>query len=237
MRKIITIHQPDFMPWLGLFNKINNADELIVLDHVVNNPKTAHFYCRRVKMMIGGTENWVSVNLKKDPDNLFIPINKMEFNDADKTQFQKLEKTVVLNYKNAPFFKDVFYLVEQYCSSPSAKLVDRNMDFIKEVMKRLEIGTNLVYSSELNVQSKSTSMLVELIKQREGTAYLCGMGASSYQEDELFEKDGIELKYNNFSHPVYTQFNSAEFKNGLSILDALMNMGFDRVTELIRNKV
>jgi hypothetical protein len=42
------------MPWLGLFNKITNADELIILDHVTNNPKSAEFWCRRVKMLIGG---------------------------------------------------------------------------------------------------------------------------------------------------------------------------------------
>ena len=37
---IVTIHQPDFMPWLGLFNKIKNADEFIILDHTINNPKS-----------------------------------------------------------------------------------------------------------------------------------------------------------------------------------------------------
>ena len=78
MTKIVTIHQPDFMPWLGLFNKINNADELIVLDHVINNPKSPELWSRRVKMLIGGKDHWMSVTLKKDEQNTFIPINKME---------------------------------------------------------------------------------------------------------------------------------------------------------------
>ena len=110
---IVTIHQPDFMPWLGLFNKINSADEFIILDHVTNNPKAAEFWCRRVKMLIGGKEHWLSVTLKKDQHNTFIPINQMEL-DMDEKAIKKFIQSIELNYKRAPYFTEIFYLVENY---------------------------------------------------------------------------------------------------------------------------
>ena len=45
------------------------------------------------------------------------------------------------------------------------------------------------------------------------------------QEDDKFAANNIELVYQNFSHPTYEQFNSDFFIPGLSILDALMNLG------------
>lgn len=235
MDKIVTIHQPDFMPWLGFFNKIHNADEFIVLDHVLNNPKTADFYCRRVKMLVGKVETWVSVNLSKDESGLFIPINAMTFNLADANQFNKLEKTIYLNYKNAPCFNEVFYLIEQYCNATSNKLIDRNMLFIKEVLQKLNIDTPLILSSELNPIHKSNVMLIDLLQKRQASEYLCGNGAASYQEDDLFNKENINVKYNTFNHPNYEQFSTDGFIKGLSIVDALMNVGFNKVEKLIKN--
>jgi hypothetical protein len=129
MNKTITIHQPDFMPWLGFFNKVNNANELIVLDHVTNNPKAAELWCRRVKMLIGGKEHWMSITIKKGDSSRFIPINNMEINMDNKT-VKKFIHSVELNFKRAPFFSEVFYLIDGYFNSNSINLVKKNMWFI-----------------------------------------------------------------------------------------------------------
>ncbi len=62
---------------------------------------------------------------------------------------------------------------------------------------------------------------------------MCGGGASKYQEDEKFQSNGITLLYQNFTHPVYPQFNTVEFIAGLSILDTLMNCGIDGTKKLL----
>jgi hypothetical protein len=62
---------------------------------------------------------------------------------------------------------------------------------------------------------------------------LCGGGAEGYQENEKFSRAGVELIYQNFKHPVYPQINSHEFIPGLSIVDALMNCGFEGTQHLI----
>ncbi len=235
MSKIVTIHQPDFMPWLGLFNKINNADELIILDHVTNNPKSAEFWCRRVKMLIGKQEHWMSVTLKKDEQSTFIPINKMELS-MDEKAVRKFIQSVEVNYKRAPFFLDVFYLIENYFSMLGNNLCEKNSWFIKEVMNKLSIRTACSFSSVLEPQFTSNEMLIDLLKKRQATSYLCGGGSAEYQKDELYTNNGIKVKYNSFSHPEYKQFNSPEFIKGLSIIDVLMNLGFEATSKFLTKK-
>ncbi len=235
MSKTVTIHQPDFMPWLGLFNKINNADELIILDHVTNNPKSAEFWCRRVKMLIGGQEHWMSVTLKRDEKSTFIPINTMEIN-MDSKSINKFIQSIVMNYKRAPFFTEVFYLIENYFSIKGNDLCEKNTWFIKEVMNRLNIKTSCFFSSELEPQFASNEMLIDLLKKRQATIYLCGGGSAQYQKDELYTNNGMQVKYNSFSQPEYKQFNSDIFIKGLSIIDVLMNLGFSGTAKLLIKK-
>ena len=47
-----TIHQPDFMPWYGFFNKLSKVDVWVVLDHVENNPRNSSFWGKRVQILI-----------------------------------------------------------------------------------------------------------------------------------------------------------------------------------------
>ena len=61
---------------------------------------------------------------------------------------------------------------------------------------------------------------------------LSGGGAGGYQEDEAFDRAGIELLNQDFGHPAYPQ-TSAEPAVGLSVIDALMSCGFQGTAELL----
>jgi hypothetical protein len=88
----------------------------------------------------------------------------------------------------------------------------------------------------LNCEANATALLVEILKKKQGTTYLCGGGAEGYQQDNLFEAAGISLKYNNFNHPTYPQLSRQAFVPGLSIIDALMHVGVEATKKLIRNE-
>lgn len=233
MNKTIAIHQPDFMPWLGLFNKISKANELIILDHTVNNSKSADFWCRRVKMLIGGNAHWMSISLKRDPKrSIFLPINEMEI-DRDERAIKKFKLTVEQSYKRAPYFGKVFYLIENYFDSQTTNLSEMNSWFIREILDKLNIQIEVLYSSQLCPQFSSTEMLIDLLVKRNATTYISGSGAKAYQNDLLFAQKNIVLYYNNFICPSYRQFNSTSFISGLSIIDALMNVGFESTAKLV----
>ena len=232
---IATIHQPDFMPWLGFFNKINKADTWVILDHVTNNPRDAAFWGRRVKILVNSQEHWLSLPLEKEKDskNIGIPINDMKYNFKNQKAFITATKTIEYSYKKAPFFKEIFPIAEKFMVSDEQYLVKRNLQFIFDVMNILNIKTKIVYSSSLNCSEKSTKLLIEILKKINADSYLCGGGAKNYQDDELIQKNGIEIIHNNFIYPSYHQYNSKTFVPGLSILDVLMSIGIDETRNLI----
>jgi hypothetical protein len=234
---LVTIHQPDMLPWLGFFNKIYKADLWVILDHTKNNPRDANFWGRRVKILVNGKDEWLSLPLKKPLESgiIGIPVHDIEFSNVLPNVYYKALQTIKVNYENSPFFTEVFPIVEKFLLSSEMNMSKRNLSFIFEIMKIFEFKTKVCYSTDLNCQKASTPLLVEIIKKVNGTSYLCGGGASLYQVDDLFIQSGIQLIYNDFKHPVYNQFNSNHFTTGLSIIDALMNLGFDNTKKLVTN--
>jgi hypothetical protein len=234
--KIVTIHQPDFMPWLGFFNKIKKADAWVVLNHVKNNPRDAAFWCRRVQILVNGSPFWLSLPLEKPKDSniIGVPINEIKYNINDYNSFKKALQTIEITYRRAPYFYDVFPIVEEFFVSDEIYMSKRNMKLICSLLNALDINTEIIYSDNLNCTSSSTELLIEILKKVDGSKYLCGNGAGSYQIDALFHENHLQLEYNNFTQTKYFQFNSKnKFIPGLSIIDAIMNIGFSGVKEIL----
>lgn len=228
----VGIHQPDFLPWIGFFNKYRNSDIFVILDHTENNPRDSNFWGRRVKVLASGQPSWLSVPLTKPSGKLSQPITEMTLNLNDGKFLKKNLSTLSQSYSKAPFFTQIFPLIEAYFNHQSDSLLERNMGFILEVGKQLDFDTKVVYSSDLDCKLNSTDLLIEIIQKVGGTDYLSGTGADGYMKDEMFVQNGMGLQFNDFSLVSYDQVNTKEFIPGLSILDALMNLGFQGVVDL-----
>ena len=227
----VAIHQPNLFPWLGFFQKIQNADVFVYLDHALTNPRNP-LWQKRVKLLLNGNANWITVPLKSSKENPFQPLIEIEIQSLPKWDV-KLKRSIEQNYSKAPFFKETMELVDVFFNSRSKHIAERNIEFIESICKYLEIETRRVRSSKWNHQSTSNELLVDIINELNGNVYLAGDGADGYQEMEPFEKSGISLRNLNYQHPEYAQFNSRECIKGLSIIDSLMNLGKDGVQELL----
>ena len=97
-------------------------------------------------------------------------------------------------YARAPYYAQYAPLIEEYFKDPDPSLINRNMRFIRAVMEILDIRTRIITSSSLEITSKSTQLLVDLLKEIGADTYLCGDGACGYQQDKLFSDNGIILE-------------------------------------------
>ncbi len=88
----------------------------------------------------------------------------------------------------------------------------------------LDMKKEFIKASELRVESKSTELLISIIRKLDGSVYLSGFGGAKYQEELAFEKAGIKPLYYDFKHPIYQQL-WGEFIFNLSIIDLLFNCG------------
>ena len=97
----------------------------------------------------------------------------------------------------------------------------------------LDLKTPLLMSSEMNIDNFGTERLIKLTQIAKGNSYLSGDGADGYQEIDKFKSLGISLRKLGFIHPEYRQYNKGEFTSGLTILDALCNIGAACTREIL----
>jgi len=233
MTRTIAIHQPNFFPWLGYFDKIRRADTFIFLDDV-QYQKTGGSWSNRVKVLINGEGRWLTAPVERSFNGV-RNVNEMVFSSKEDWR-SKVLKTLVLAYGRAPFFDEAYSTIESLVRYPEDNVAEYNIRTIKTLSTLLGYPLNSsVRSSGLLTNSSSTARLIDLTIRADGKTYLCGGGAGGYQDDNFFKKAGIELLYQNFSHPEYPQFGSKVFVAGLSILDAIMNLGFKGVQQLLQN--
>lgn len=229
--KLVAIHQPNFFPWLGYFNKLARADIFIVLDNV-QFPKTGGTWMNRVRLSLGGKVDWMSMPVVRSYHGLRM-VREMKINNEVPWR-NKLLRSIEQSYGRAPYFQTIFPLLIDLIGNPTDRLAEFNLKTIATLVSALGLKhAEVVLGSDLNVQGQATDLLIDIVKVVGGIAYLCGGGAGGYQEDEKFASAGVKLVYQQFEHPTYPQANLAQFHPGLSIIDALMNCGLEKTRSLI----
>lgn len=230
---IISIHQPDFFPWLGVFDKINRSDVFVYLDHVINNPRDP-LWTKRVQMLVNGSPYWLTIPLERPKEKVFIPINEMKISRALKPEKQL--RLIEQSYRKTSYFDEVFPLIEEFYEADENLIGTRNIKFIDKVCNKLEIQNRKAISSDFQFNSSSNELLIDIIKHFDANEYLHGKGALDYQNNSLFEKENIKLTYQDFRHPIYEQYKVTTFISGLSIIDPLMNIGWLGTKNLLNEK-
>lgn len=232
INKVVAIHQPNFFPWLGYFDKINRSNAFIFLDHV-QFPKTGGTWANRVKLAVNGKSHWITASIIRNYHG-FLPINQMQFQIAAPWR-ERMLKTIMLNYSTAPFYKENFEFFEPLILTPENNISSYNTKAVIAISQQLGIPANKFYwSSQMFHSDSSNELLISLTKEVGGTMYMCGGGADGYQNEQLFKDQGIVLQHQNFTHPQYKQIGISDFISGLSIIDVVMNIGWNGVKDLLK---
>lgn len=216
--KTISIHQPNFVPWLGYFHKIAHCDAFVLLDDV---KYTKNSYINRNRIKTAQGVSWLTLPVKySGRSHQVISSYTIDSPDRSKT---KLLKTVESNYAKALNFHQVFPEFREQLLAGGDSLSQTNEGLIRWAMSLLDISTPIIHASSLGLSSQTgTERLVAICQALDAHRYLAGLGAQKYQEDQLFTQANIQVRPSNFSHPVYPQL-FGNFEPNLSVLDYLMN--------------
>jgi len=230
-RVTVGIHQPNFMPWLGYFYKIAKSDTFIFLDDV-QFTKTGSSYTNRVAINISNQSYFITIPIKRSSGTQNI--NETEF--LNEKWKKKVIGSIQANYAKSPYFKEHKDYIFELINYRAENLADYNIHFITSISQALELNTTFAKSSQFNLSSSSTKRLVELIHLVKGDIYLSGAGGDNYQEEKIYQKNNITLTYNNMPNFNYTQPKSENFIKGLSIIDALFNVGIENLKHFFNKK-
>lgn len=216
--KIVGIHQPNFLPWLGYFYKIANCDVFVLLDNV---QYTKNSFINRNRIKTANGPLWLTVPVKVR-GRFGQSIKDVEINNKIDWKKKHL-RTLKMNYKKAEFFEEIYKSIKEiYLDKEWVSLCEFNVELLTLVIKMLGIRKKIIKSSELNVKGEGAQLLINIVKKIGGDVYLSGFGGAKYQEENLFEETGVKLRYYHFEYPIYPQLWN-NFIPNLSIIDLLFN--------------
>jgi hypothetical protein len=226
---IVSIHQPNYIPWAGYFHKIVRSDIFVVLDDVqFTKGSVAN------RNVIKGTDGkelllTVPVMLSK---GAFQNYNEIAIDYKTKWN-SKQYNSIRSNYGKAPYFKALAPELEAILMTEYQTLSALNMAIIRWVMRVLDIKTKVVYSSAVKEDvGVKNDRIIHLCQHFGATAYLSGNGARKYNDEEAYKAAAIRLLYTQFSMEPYPQLFGPYVPN-LTILDMLFNLSPAEVMERI----
>ena len=226
----VSIMQPYFFPYIGYFQLIANSDVFVIYDDV-NFIKKG--WINRNNILVNNTPYLFSMPLQNVSQNKLI--NEIFISDLDKWK-RGLLKTISSSYKKAPFYKDVYPLIEKIISFDELNLALYIQNSIQNLCAYLNINTKLIMSSEIvkNNGLKGENKIIDICLQLGATQYINAIGGIELYTQENFQVKNIDLKFIKSENILYQQFKN-EFKPWLSIIDVIM---FNSVedTKMLLNK-
>ena len=215
----VAITQSNYIPWKGFFDSIRMVDVFVLYDDMQ--------YTKR---------DWRNRNLIKSPEGskwLSIPV------EVKGKYFQKINETRISDpswsrqhwmtlkhtYGKLPGFQIYGPIFEELYTRDFELLSEVNFTFISTICEILNIKTEIRWSSQFQLPEGKTERLVSICKDIGATEYFTGPAAKNYMDESMFENEGIEVNYYDYSgYPDYPQI-FPPFTHAVSVLDLLFSVG------------
>jgi hypothetical protein len=226
--------QPTYIPWLGYFDLIDQADIFVFLDNV-QLVKRSWQVRNKIKTAKGILCLTIPVKKTKSRDETIL----CETYITPGTLWKKKHlKSIQLSYKKTPYFDKIYSCIEKMINKKEKTLSKFNINIIKNISRKIGIKKKFINTSKLkNIKGRKDTLLVNICKAIDCNSYLSPLGAAAYIERQSpggeFAKNKINLYYQNYKHPTYNQIYE-DFLSHMSVIDLLFNHGFDQALEIIR---
>ena len=228
---ILTAHQPVYLPWLGLFHKIALADLFCYFDIVQYQRKD---YNNRNKIKTSNGELWLSVPVESK-NHLSKNVSKILI--VQDNWVKKHLKSIELNYKKTPFFKDYFPELQSILINDSKdSLGYLNLKLLEYFMECLKIDTPIVKASDCSFEGIGSDLVLDMCVKLGADNYIFGEQGKNYADVKAFKEAEIVVEFQNYIHPVYRQM-GRDFLPYMSIIDLLFNEGDKSYEILMSNNI
>ena len=185
----VAIHQPEHFPYMGFFQKMQYADIFVILDDVQYTK--GNWQNRNRFLNKNNVEDFFTIQVEKDSYKKLINEVKVVDGKWKEKMLTKLKQNFKVD------------LTDIYSHE---KLLDINMDAINWVRDKLNIKTPMFKSSDLNINTKSTQRLVDIVRHF-GTEYISGEGGKLYLEESLFTDIKLSYYKPNINNPYSSLYN------------------------------
>jgi hypothetical protein len=218
--RIVSGHQPNYLPWCGFIDKIMRCDDFVIHD-LAQFEKQGYFHRNRIKAANG--IQWLTVPVSLD-NYLERPLRDIEIRRDlpwRRTQLRALQAA----YGKAPHFARYREFFTALYDRDWTHLVELNLHIIRFALAEFGVTTRIHLISDLpGITGKKSDLVLSLCQRLGATHYLVGGMGRDYLQVDRFARAGIEIIDQDFRCPVYDQRFGA-FVPSLSFVDLLMNHG------------
>jgi len=222
------IMQPYLFPYIGYWQLLNAVDRYIIADDV--------------NFIKAGWINRNNILLKGKPYKVIIPIKDASSNRLicdteildDQYWRNKLLKTISSSYKKAPFYNDVFPIIDDIINQKEVK-ISRYLEYsIRRICEYLLIDTQIVMATSVDDGKvlPCAEKVIDICKMQGADQYYNAIGGQELYSYEEFCKSGIEISFVKTNPIVYKQFKNV-FVPDLSIIDVMMFNSVQEMHELL----
>lgn len=221
----VAIHQPQYLPWLGYFEKMDHADLFVFLDNV-QFKKNEWQNRNRIRTPEGW--QWITVPVLH---RFGQRIDEVRINNTVDWR-RKHSQALCLNYGRAPFFSRYWGGFDELLQKPWEGLAELNISVSMFLAESMGIRRPVFRASTLEAPEGSTERLVRICQILGASTYLSGRDGAKYLDLDRFREAGVGVEFQDYQHPAYQQCYNP-FYPFLSVFDLLVNQG-ERSLSILR---
>lgn len=212
----LAIMQPYFLPYIGYFQLMAAVDVFVIYDRIKYTKKG---WINRNRMLRNGRDELFTLPLSKASDSCDIIARELA-HDFDASVLLRQWRGA---YAKAPYFEEVYPLLERIMQQPKRNLFHFIHASLVEVARYLGITTEIRIASEVAIDHalRGEEKVIALCEALKAETYINAIGGTELYDRERFAARGITLNFIRAKPITYTQFGN-EFVPWLSILDVLM---------------
>jgi len=216
----LTAHQPGYLPWCGLFHKMALSDRFVLFDGVQYEPK-GFDNRNRIRSNEGWT--WLTVPVLRK-GHRSVPIEQVEINENVPWR-RKHWKAISTNYAKAPYFDRYAGFLEATYERHWTTLVELNEHLLRWLAAELGLEIPIERASDIGLEGAGSARVLDMCVKLGAHAYIFGEHGRSYADLDAFVDAGVEVYFQAYNHPVYSQIHGGPFVPNLSVIDLLFNHG------------
>jgi len=217
----VVIQQPMLFPWVGMIEHIAMADVYIHRDDV---PFSKSWRTHRIQIKTAKGAEWMTIPIAHHCFEQ--PIVKLEASSQDwRTKHVRVLENA---YAKAPYKREMLQIVRDVYEREDKPLVETISASVETLIDYFGLRDQLTVmkATEMQFAGDRSQQLVEMVQAVNGDVYLTGHGARNYIDHELFESNGIDVRYVEYSLSEYPQLHG-NFEPYISALDLIANTGPD----------
>ena len=214
----LAAHQPQYLPWLGYFDKLDRVDRFVLLD-TVQYKKNEWQNRNRIRTATGW--QWLTV-----PVHHRFPMSLVDVTIDDSGGWRRKHREALrTHYGRSPHAPRILPALFALIDEPHESLAGLNTRTVLLLAELLGVRTPVVRASELGeLPGGADARLIALCRRFGCTTYLAGSGGQDYMDEEAWRAASIRVEYQAFRHPVHPQAYPG-FEANLSAIDLLLNCG------------